>query len=92
MAAAVEWFEDNEIPLYGVNYTPGQSKWSTSHKAHANVYIDDYAIGTPMIQPDGYKKPVVDWLVVEALITNIINNRQNHDQAPNTPTHNQTTH
>ena len=46
---AVKWFSDNNIPLYGINKTPGQYKWTTSPKIFANYYIDDSAIGTPLL-------------------------------------------
>ena len=57
---AVEWFKDNNIPLYGVNKTPGQYKWTNSPKIFANYYIDDAAIGVPLIFDPG-NKPFVDW-------------------------------
>lgn len=47
---AVEWFKQNEIPLWGINENPQQteSKWSTSPKAYAQLYIDDAALGLPL--------------------------------------------
>lgn len=57
---AAKWFSDNGIPLYGINKTPGQSKWTTSPKIFANYYIDDAAIGTPLLL-DTNNKPFVDW-------------------------------
>lgn len=57
---AVQWFKDNNIPLYGVNKTPGQYKWTNSPKIFANYYIDDAAIGVPLIFDPG-NKPFVDW-------------------------------
>ena len=56
----VQWFKDNNIPLYGVNKTPGQYKWTNSPKIFANYYIDDAAIGVPLIFDPG-NKPFVDW-------------------------------
>ena len=57
---AVQWFKDNNMPLYGVNKTPGQYKWTNSPKIFANYYIDDAAIGVPLIFDPG-NKPFVDW-------------------------------
>lgn len=57
---AVQWFKDNNIPLYGVNKTPGQYRWTNSPKIFANYYIDDAAIGVPLIFDPG-NKPFVDW-------------------------------
>lgn len=46
---AERWFIDNEIPLYGVNYNPTQSSWTKSPKVYANLYIDDAALGCPLV-------------------------------------------
>lgn len=45
---AIEWFNRNEIPLFGINSNPEQN-WSNSRKVYANYYIDDQAVGTPLI-------------------------------------------
>lgn len=65
---AVNWFTHNGIPLFGVNANPEQH-WSNSPKAYANFYIDDAAVGCPLldpIAPGGRMR--VDWLGVMALI------------------------
>ena len=46
---AVQWFQDNKIPLYGVNKNPTQSQWTKSPKAYGQLYIDDAALGIPLI-------------------------------------------
>lgn len=61
---AKEWFDNNEIPLYGVNHNPTQLNWTTSPKIYANIYIDDAALGVPLIK-DKHKKPYVDWMKVQ---------------------------
>lgn len=53
-----------EVDLYGVNANPQQSEWTDSPKAYAEVYIDDAALGCPLIYPIN-KRPFVDWLKVE---------------------------
>ena len=47
---AVEWFKANDIPLWGINFNPVQkaSGWTNSNKQHANLYIDDAALGAPL--------------------------------------------
>ena len=61
LKAAVEWFEDKGVVLWGVNANPEQS-WSTSPKAYANLYIDDAALGAPLKQtPDLCDRPYIDW-------------------------------
>jgi hypothetical protein len=76
LAPVVEWFKKNDIPLHGINRNLGQSRWSSSPKAHADLYIDDYALFAATIDdPDISPKPYLDWAKVrEQLIKrNIIN-------------------
>lgn len=56
---AIDWFSQNDIPLFGVNENPTQKSWTTSPKPYANLYIDDAALGIPTIKLG--KKPFVDW-------------------------------
>ena len=60
---AVEWFRKHGIPLWGVNKNPDQAKWTSSPKAYAHVYIDDAALGVPLVHPDE-GRPYVDWFEV----------------------------
>ena len=65
LSQAVAWFEDNGIPLFGVNSNPTQSSWTESPKAYGGMYIDDLALGCPLIYPaDSSKPPYVDWLEI----------------------------
>ncbi|MBR2326178.1 MAG: hypothetical protein IKA49_02320 [Alistipes sp.] len=67
---AVEWFKKNDIPLYAVNSNPTQKKWTKSIKVHADVYIDDAALGCPLIHSMNASRPYVDWVKVrEWLVT-----------------------
>lgn len=66
---AVRWFAERDITLYGVNTNPTQWTWTSSPKAYANVYVDDAALGCPLIQPAAFKRPCVDWLAVEHILT-----------------------
>ena len=59
--AAVRWFKEHKIELWGVNRNPEQSEWTTSPKVHADIYIDDSALGCPIIYIDGVRRPVVNW-------------------------------
>lgn len=61
---AVQWFDDRDIPLYGVQENPNNN-WSDSPKAYANLYIDDSALGCPLVEPFG-RRPFVDWNAVES--------------------------
>lgn len=67
LSAAVEWFKKNEIPLWGVNENPEQKSWTTSPKAYCHIYIDDAALGIPLIKPAG-GRPFVWWEKVEIML------------------------
>lgn len=73
---AVRWFESNGIRLYAVNDNPEQKQWSSSRKNHADIYIDDRALGCPLYEVsslDGriYRftnwKRVARWFLIEGV-------------------------
>ena len=73
---AIRWFESNGIKLYAVNGDPEQKQWTRSRKIHADIYIDDRALGCPLYEvssPDGRIcrftnwKRVARWLLVEGV-------------------------
>lgn len=64
---AIKWFDNNGIPLYGVNHNPQQDSWTSSPKAYAQMYIDDAALGCPLWYGD-HERPYVDWKRVEQLL------------------------
>jgi len=66
---AVKWFDKHGIPLYGVNESPSQKAWSSSPKVYAHLYIDDAALGCPLVDR-GVKSPFVDWLEVYRMLLN----------------------
>lgn len=57
--AAVKWFQDRGIELWGINENPDQKAWSNSPKVYADFYIDDKSIRTPLMLQDG--NTIVDW-------------------------------
>lgn len=65
---AVNWFSQNEIPLYGIQTNPTQLNWTTSPKAYGELYIDDAALGAPLIYPGDGKNPYVDWEIVRKML------------------------
>jgi hypothetical protein len=69
LADAVKWFEDNDIPLYAVNHNPEQDEWTSSPKAHADLYLDDRGFGVPLLRDDATGRPYVNWEVVEKGLT-----------------------
>ena len=66
---AVNWFIDNHIPLHGVNVNPTQHTWTKSPKAYGQLYIDDAALGCPLIYSREISdRPFVDWTKVEEML------------------------
>jgi hypothetical protein len=62
LADAVQWFADNDIPLYGANENPTQKSWTASPKVYAHLYIDDAALGCPLKMDTNVSgRPFVDW-------------------------------
>lgn len=61
---AVNWFKENNIPLYGIQRNPEQT-WTTSPKAYGQLYIDDASICTPLIYPEDGSRPYVNWIEIE---------------------------
>lgn len=69
LTAAVEWFANHNIKLYGINHNPQQDSWSKSRKLYFDFLIDDRALGCPLkIQKTLSKKPFVDWKRVRELL------------------------
>lgn len=65
---AVAWFERNGIELYAVNENPEQKSWTSSVKVHANIYIDDCALGCPIRYEEDIRRPFVDWKKVQEIL------------------------
>lgn len=66
---AVNWFKENNIKLYGININPSQTTWTKSPKAYGQLYIDDAALGCPLIyNPEISDRPFVDWGKVEEML------------------------
>jgi len=68
---AVDWFKNNNIPLWGINENPDQKAtgWTNSNKQYAQMYIDDTALGCPLTFTKSGEKPYVDWVEVEKSLT-----------------------
>lgn len=80
---AIDWFNNNGVPLYGINSFPGEKDAGTgsSRKLLGDIIIDDTAIGTPTTSdcvnyrtPDGKihcKRLVhVDWKELDKIFKN----------------------
>lgn len=70
LTEAVQWFEDNGIPLYGIQKNPTQRFWTSSPKAYGHLYIDDAALGCPLVIGGlDSDRPYVDWARVRDMLT-----------------------
>lgn len=66
---AEHWFKINNIELFGSNINPTQKRWTDSPKVYAQLYIDDAALGCPLISdPEFSNRPFVDWVAVEVYL------------------------
>jgi hypothetical protein len=72
LSDAVNWFYKNEIPLWGINCNPKQSEWTQSPKAYAQMYIDDAALGCPLvIDLEYHDRAFADWTRIRQLLTSL---------------------
>lgn len=65
---AVKFLELRGISLFGVNSNPTQSKWTSIPKSYANLYIDDAALGCPLLRTKEQPRPFVDWQEIQKLL------------------------
>lgn len=70
LSEAVQWFSENEIPLYGIQKNPKQRFWTSSPKAYGHLYIDDANLGCPLITDDPETdRPYADWTKIREILT-----------------------
>jgi len=63
------YLQNNGVQLYGVNRTPTQRSWTQSPKAYGHLYIDDAALGIPLIEDEEFsERPFVNWSEVRKLL------------------------
>ena len=58
---AVDWFAERNIPLAGINENPSQKEWTSSPKPYGQVYIDDAALGAPLMVDKKDGSRYIDW-------------------------------
>jgi len=74
LTEAVDYLKDQGVQLFAVNANPHQESWTTSPKVYAHYYIDDAAAGTPLIRPDGFENPCVNWSAVGPIVAAALSN------------------
>jgi len=65
---AVDYCRANSIELWAVNKNPTQTEWTSSPKIFANLYIDDAAVGCPLVV-GAHRRPYVDWVKIREMLT-----------------------
>lgn len=74
LAAAEQLLRENGIALHGVNSDPDEV--STSPKPYCDAYIDDRAIGCPLLRRGPtLNRPCVDWAEVEPVLRMILRSK-----------------
>ena len=70
--AAVNWFKENDIKLYGIQKNPTQLNWTTSPKSYAELMIDDSALGCPLVfKKEISERPFACWETIERYLEQI---------------------
>lgn len=69
---AKDFFSKHNIPLWSVGVNPTQHRWTFSRKCYAHLYIDDAALGCPLIQVEEWERPCVDWETVGPMVMEMI--------------------
>lgn len=67
LTEAVSFLEKHQINLFGVNENPTQYSWTSSPKIYAHLYIDDAALGAPLVF-DKHDRPYIDWNKIEEML------------------------
>lgn len=67
LVQARQYLEANGIELYAVNENPTQKFWTMSPKVFCNIYIDDAALGCPLLPMVG-DRARVDWEGVREML------------------------
>lgn len=65
---AIDHCASNGIEFIGHNINPTQSTWTDSPKVYAHMYIDDAALGTPLVHPFDAIRPYVNWNEVKVML------------------------
>ena len=73
LQAALNWFEQNHIALYGIQTHPEQKAWTDSPKAHGDLIIDDTMLGAKL-KRGGYLD--WQWVALQLLERGIIKQAQ----------------
>lgn len=71
LSEAAAYCRENGIDFDGINHNPTQVVWTNSPKVLGNFYIDDAAVGCPLIKPYGFYRHCVDWLKIMEMLKEV---------------------
>jgi hypothetical protein len=69
---AVDFCRANGVEFWQHNHNPEQGTWTQSPKVYAHAYVDDAAVGCPMVPHPESGLPVVDWEAVGPRVEEMI--------------------
>jgi len=73
LMSAMDYCSLHGLHFWAINANPQQRSWSPSNKAYAHLYVDDAALGAPLIYPeDENERPYLDWNIVGPALQNHI--------------------
>jgi len=66
LTESIEWFKQNDIPLFGIKENPDHRPYPGAVKPYYHLLIDDNALGCPLkTDLEISERPFVDWAEVE---------------------------
>jgi len=71
LTEAINWCKDRGITFVSHNVNHEQAGWTLSPKMYCNLYIDDAAVGCPLIhehQGVQLDRPYVDWFRIATML------------------------
>jgi|SRR6185503_1998246 len=66
LVEAMQWASDRGVEFDSANVNPNQGRWSSSQKAYAPFYVDDSALGCPLLEVG--KDVMVDWYSIMEIL------------------------
>lgn len=88
LTQAIEFCRARGVEFDYVNENPKQKIWTASPKVYANAYIDDAAVGCPLMVAAG-ERPWADWRFIEPRMLSLISDElhaKQQAQATSEPT------
>ena len=75
LSHAIEWCAKRGLKFWAHNCNPEQYVWTRSNKVYAHLYIDDAALGCPLVPVMG-ERSYVDWMRVGPMVMQWLEERK----------------